>query len=159
MHSPFSLSWLRRPWRTGSWTPLTLALYFRLRSSWRFKLPGPDFNNRFIRTFIMFIFHRGLKIRIIRPRNRTAFTQSIIRHTCDVKVTWSKSKRLRRMTHEAAIRAVFPAKKGAKRHTKHLVSVSMCYPRHLDGISKRWPVSRQLPFRCIIERSTVMADL
>ena len=32
---------------------------------------------------------------------------------------------------------VFPAKKGTKRHTMHLVSVSMCYPRHLDGIPKK----------------------
>ena len=59
---------------------LTLALYFRLRSSWRFKLPGPDFTNRFVNPFIMFTFHRGLRIRIIRPRNRTALTQSTIRH-------------------------------------------------------------------------------
>ena len=41
-----------------------------------------------------------------------------------------------RMTHEAASRTVFPAKKGTKRHSKHLVSVSMCKPRHLDGIPK-----------------------
>ena len=34
-----------------------------------------------------------------------------------------------------------PAKKDTKRHTKHLVSVSMCYPRHLDGIPKKWPFS------------------
>ena len=31
------------------------------------------------------------------------------------------------MTHEAAFRTVFPAKKGTKRHSKHLVSVSMRY--------------------------------
>ena len=30
---------------------------------------------------------------------------------------------------------------------KHLVSVLMCYLRHLDGIPKKWPVSRQLPFK------------
>ena len=59
---------------------LTPALYFRLHSSWRFKLAGPDFTNGFINPFIMFTFHRGLKIRIIRPRNRTAFTRSTIRH-------------------------------------------------------------------------------
>ena len=59
---------------------LTLALYFRLRSSWRFKLPGPDFTNRFVNPFIMFTFHQGLRIRIIRPRNRTALTQSTIRY-------------------------------------------------------------------------------
>ena len=96
--------------------PLTLALYFRLRSSWRFKFPGSDFTNRFINPFIMFAFHRSLKIRIIRTRNRTAFTRVTIRHiypclmytrvTC--KVTGSKSKRLWRMTREAAFRTVFP---------------------------------------------------
>ena len=41
------------------------------------------------------------------------------------------------MTHEAAFRTVFPAKKGTKRHTKQLVPVSMCYPRYLDGIPKK----------------------
>ena len=51
------------------------------------------------------------------------------------------------MTHEAAFRTVFPAKKGTKRHSKHLISVSMCYLRHLDGIPKKWPSSRQLPFK------------
>ena len=51
------------------------------------------------------------------------------------------------MTHEAAIRTVFPAKKSTKRHKKHLVSVSTCYPRHLDGIPKKWPSSRRLPFK------------
>ena len=61
-------------------TLLTLALCFRLRSSWRLKYPRPDSTNRFINPFIMFTFHRGFKIRIIRPRNRTAFTQSIIHH-------------------------------------------------------------------------------
>ena len=45
------------------------------------------------------------------------------------------------MTHEASFRTVFPAKKDTKRHTKHLVSGSMCYPRHLDGIPKKWPFS------------------
>ena len=39
------------------------------------------------------------------------------------------------MTHEAAFRDSFPVKKGTKRHTKHLVSVSMCYPRHLNGVN------------------------
>ena len=51
-----------------------------LGSSWRFKSRGPDFTNRFINPFITFTFHRGLKIRIIRPRNRTAFNQTTIRH-------------------------------------------------------------------------------
>ena len=41
------------------------------------------------------------------------------------------------MPHEAEFRTVFPAKKRTKRHTKHLVSVSMCHPRHLDGIPKK----------------------
>ena len=95
-HSRF-LDWGGRGARAMD-PPLTLALYFRLRSSWRFKLPGPDFTNRFINPFTMFTLHRRLKIRIIRPRNRTAFSRSTIRHmytrvTC--KVTWSKSKRLR----------------------------------------------------------------
>ena len=109
-----------------------------------------------INPFIVFPFHWGLKIRIIRPRNRTAFTRSTIRHffwlmctRVTYKVTWSKSKRLRWMTHEAAFRTAFPAKKGAKRHTKHLVSVSMCYSRHLDGIPKKWHFSRQLPLICM----------
>ena len=65
-------------------------------------------------------------------------------HTCDVKVTWSKSKRLRRMTHEASFRTVFPAKKGTKRHSRLLVSVSMRYLRHLDDITEKWPCSLQL---------------
>ena len=59
---------------------LTLALYFRLRSSWRFKSQGPGLAKRFINPFITFAFHRGLKIRINRPRNRTTFTRSTIRH-------------------------------------------------------------------------------
>ena len=63
------------------------------------------------------------------------------------QVTWSKSKRLWQMTHEAAFRTVFPAKKGTKRHSKHLISVSMSYLRHLDGIPKKWLSSRQLPFK------------
>ena len=131
---------------------LTLALYFRLRSSWRFKSQGPGLAKKFINPFITFTFHRGLKIRINRPRSRTTFTRITIRHICSMytrekyNVTWSKSKLLRRMTHEAAFRRVFPAKKGTKRHSKHIVSVSMRYPRHLDGIPKKWPVSRQLLF-------------
>ena len=46
----------------------TLVLYFGLRSSWRFKLPGPDFTNIFINPSNMSAFHRSLKIRIIRPQ-------------------------------------------------------------------------------------------
>ena len=150
MHSPFSLSWLRQPRRKGYGSSSDSRALFRLRSSWRFKLPGPDFTNRFINPFIMFAFHRSLKIRIIRPGNRTAFPWLEVLsaiftllnvHTCDVKVTWSKSKRLWRMTHEATFRTVFPSKKGTKRHSKHLVS------RHLDGIPKKWLVSRQLPIK------------
>ena len=131
-------------------TLLTLALCFRLRSSWRFKYPRPDSTNRFINPFIMFTFHWGFKIRIIRPRNRTAFTRSTIHHIY-IRVTWrshDQNVRLRRMTREAAFTKVFPAKKGTKRHTKHLVSVSMSYPRHLDGIPKKWPVSRRLSLIC-----------
>ena len=41
------------------------------------------------------------------------------------------------MTHEAAIRTVFQAKKGTKMRSKHLIYVSMCYLRHLDGIPKK----------------------
>ena len=33
-------------------------------------------------------------------------------------------------------RTVFQAKKGTKRHSKHLVSVSMYYLRHFIGIPK-----------------------
>ena len=51
-----------------------------LGSSSRFKSRGPDFNNRFVNPFTMFTFHRGLKIRIIRPRNRNALTRTTIRH-------------------------------------------------------------------------------
>ena len=56
------------------------------------------------------------------------------------------------MTHEAKFRTIFPAKKGdkkgTKRRTKYLVSVLMRCLRHLDGIpKKKWPVSRQLPFK------------
>ena len=68
-----------------------------------------------------------------------------------IRVTWrshDQNVRLRRMTCEAAFTKVFPAKKGTKRHTKHLVSVSMSYPRHLDGIPKKWPVSRRLSLIC-----------
>ena len=54
---------------------------------------------------------------------------------------------LRRMTYQAAFRTVLPAKKGTKRHSKHLVSVSMCYLEHLDGIPKKLPYSHQFPFK------------
>ena len=46
-----------------------------------------------------------------------------------------------------------PAKKDTKRHTKHLVSVSMCYPRHLDGIPKKWPFSCQSPIYDLLLKS------
>ena len=51
------------------------------------------------------------------------------------------------MTHVFAFRTVFPAKKGTKRRSKHLISVSMCYLWHLDGIPKKRSFSRQLPFK------------
>ena len=51
------------------------------------------------------------------------------------------------MTHKAAFRTVFLAKKGTKRRTKHLVSVLMRCLRNLDGIPKKIPVSRQLLFK------------
>ena len=70
---------------------LTLALYFRLRLSWRFKLLGPDFINGFINPFIMLTFHRGLKIRIIKPEIEllslevlSAIFTLLNVHTCDV---------------------------------------------------------------------------
>ena len=142
---------------------LTLALYFRLRSSWRFKLPGPDFTNRFVNPFIMFTFHRGLRIRIIRPRNRTALTQSTIRH-----IYFAYCTHVWLLRSNAQNRSVYGQwltklnlgqfsrrkketkgdKKGTKRRTKYLVSVLMRCLRHLDGIpKKKWPVSRQLPFK------------
>ena len=77
-------------------------------------------------------------------------------HTCDVKVTWSKSKRLRRMTHEVSFRTVFPAKKSTKRHSRLFVSVSMRYLRHLDGIPEKWSCSLQLPFKKDTKQSTRM---
>ena len=40
------------------------------------------------------------------------------------------------MTHEAAFRTVFRAKKGTKKHSKYLISVSLCYLRYLDVIPK-----------------------
>ena len=43
---------------------------------------------------------------------------------CEVKVTWSKSKRLRRMTHEASFRTVFPAK---KRHKEAFEAPCICF--------------------------------
>ena len=36
----------------------------------------------FINPFVMFTFHQGLKIRIIRPGNRTASTRSTVGHLC-----------------------------------------------------------------------------
>ena len=57
------------------------------------------------------------------------------------------------MTHETSFRTFFPAKKDTKRHTKHLVSGSMCYPRHLDGIPKKWPFSCQSPINDLLLKS------
>ena len=113
--------------------PLTFALYFRLRPSWRFKLPGPDFTNRFINPFIMFAFHRSLEIRIIRPRNRllslevlsAIFTTHVWRvrsHDQNRSVYGGWPTKL----HLVAFSTVFSAKKGTKRHSKHLASVSVC---------------------------------
>lgn len=45
-----------------------------LGSSWRFKSPEPNFSNRFINSFIIFTLYKGLKIGIIGPRSRTAFS-------------------------------------------------------------------------------------
>ena len=111
--------------------PLTLALYFRLRSSWRFKLPGPDFTNRFINSSIMFAFHRSLKIRIIRPRNRTAFTRSTIRliyfanvHTCDVSSHMIKIEAFMADDSRSCILDSFP---GEKRHKEAFKAPCICF--------------------------------
>ena len=48
------------------------------------------------------------------------------------------------MTHEAAFKTVFRAKKGTKRRSRHLVSVLMCYLRYFDRIPKKWIFSRKL---------------
>ena len=63
------------------------------------------------------------------------------------QVTWSNSKRLRPMIYWAALRTVFRAKKWSKKHSKFLISVSLCYLRYLDGIPKKCLFSRQLPFK------------
>ena len=51
------------------------------------------------------------------------------------------------MIQEAAIRIVLPAKKGTERHTKHLVSISVCYLGHLDGIPKSDPLTVSYPLK------------
>ena len=51
-----------------------------LGSSWRFKSPGPNFTNRFINSLIIFNLYKGLKIGIIGPRSRTAFSWATVRH-------------------------------------------------------------------------------
>ena len=125
-----------------------------LGSSWRFKSWENNFTNRFIIPLIMFTFHQGLKIQIIRPdidllslELPSAIFTLLNVYTCDVKVTWSQSKFWEQMTHEAVFRTVFPATIGTKRHSKHLVSISRCYLWHLDGIPKKWPFNRQLPLK------------
>ena len=64
-------------------------------------------------------------------------------YTCDVQGHMIKIEALT----ADVIRTVFPAKKSTKRHKKHLVSVSTCYPMHLDGIPKKWLSSRRLLFK------------
>ena len=95
-----------------------------------------------------------IKIWIIRPRNWTALTRNTVRHIlfCEVyrRVTYRSydqiSKRLWRMNREVATRTVFRAEIGTRRCSKYLLSVSMCYLRHLDSIPRKWLFSRQLPF-------------
>ena len=147
MHSPLSLSWLRRPqllfWLSRS----------TLGSSWRFKSRGPDFTNWFINPFIIFTFHRGLKIRIIRLRNWTAFTRTTIRHIYFASCThvWRiRSHDQNRSVYGGWLTKLhvgqFSWRKKAQRGIRSTLYVSICYPRHLDGITKKWHFSRQLPF-------------
>ena len=49
-----------------------------LGSSWRFKSPGLNFTNRFINSFLIFTLPKGLKIGIIGPRSRTAFSWATV---------------------------------------------------------------------------------
>ena len=91
--------------------------------------------------FIIFTFHRGLKIRILRHRNWTSPTRTTIRHVyfgTFTQVTRSDSKRERRMTHGAAFRTVFRAK---KRHNEAFEVPCVCFNVFPEVFS------RQLPFK------------
>ena len=128
MHSPFLLSWLRRPLRTGhgSSSNSCAPLYFRLRSSWRSKLPGPDFTNRFLNFSILFAFHRSLKIRIIRPRNRiaSALITLLNVHTCDVSSHMIKIEAFMADDSRSCILDSFP---GEKRHKEAFEAPCICF--------------------------------
>ena len=67
--------------------------------------------------------------------------------TYDVSGHMIESKRLRRMSYEDAFKTAFRAKKGTKKHSKNLVSVSVCHLRYSDVIPKKWHFSRQLHFK------------
>ena len=157
MHSPFSPSWLRRPRRTGYGSSSDSCALFQVTFVLAVQIARAWFQQQIHKAF----HYVYLPSRPQNPNNKTPkkdcfhskyyppFFFQLMYTRVTYEVTWSKSKRLRRMTHEAALRTVFPAKKGAKRHTKHLVSVSMCYSRHLDGIPKKLHFSRQLPLICM----------
>ena len=79
----------------------------------------------------MFAFHRSLKIRIIRPRNRTAFTRSTIRliyfanvHTCDVSSHMIKIEAFMADDSRSCILDSFP---GEKRHKEAFEAPCICF--------------------------------
>ena len=118
---------------------------------WRFKSPGPDFTNRLQSPFIIFAFHRSLITRKIGPRVRTALTCTyytpcllcLVYTRVTYQVTWSNSKRLRRMSYEAAFRTVFRAKKRRKEAFEVPCFCFNVLPEVLRRYPKKWLFGRQ----------------
>ena len=109
-------------------------------SSWGLKSRGSDFTNRFINPFNMFTFHRDLKIRILRPRNRTAFTRTTIRHIYLAKCThvWRiGSHDQNRSVNGECLKTVFPAKKGTKRRSEAPCDCFSVLPEALRRYSEK----------------------
>ena len=142
MHSPFSLSWLRLP-RFLFWLSC-----FIIGSFWRCKSRVPDFTEKFVTPFTIITFYRGLKIRIIRPRNRTALTRITIRH---VYFAWCTHVwRIR--SHDQSVYGgwltklqlgQFSRRKKAQRGIRSTLYLFQCV-NVFNRYSKKWPCSRQL---------------
>ena len=111
----------------GGRSARTLDPHLTLELSLRFvlavQITRADLNNRLISPIIIFTLHRGLKIRMIRPRKMNwshmnyypPYLRCFVYTRVTYHVTWSNSKLLGKISHEAAFRTVFRAKKGTKR--------------------------------------------
>ena len=118
---------IRRCLDWGGRSARTLDPHLTLELSLRFvlavQIARADLNNRLISPIIIFTLHRGLKIRMIRPRKMNwshmnyypLYLRCFVYTRVMYHVTWSNSKLLGQISHEAAFRTVFRAKKGTKR--------------------------------------------